>query len=127
MSDFKLTAMQIAEMLHSVTSKIQRMDGSTVESWEELSEENKRLSTKAVREIYNRPQMTAEQLHNLWMKLKLEDNWECGPEYDSVNKKHPCIVPFVDLPLSERCKDLIWEHLPKALFPFFDSSEKELE
>lgn len=123
MSDFKLTAMQIAEMLHSVTSKIPRMDGSIVENWEDLSEENKSLSAKAVQEIYNSPQKTAEQLHNLWMELKVKDGWVYGPEYDLLNKKHPCMVHFIDLPPSERCKDFIWEHLPKALFPFFTIEE----
>ena len=117
-NNFKLTALQIAEMIHAVTSKIPRMDGSIVESWDELDDCSKLSASKAVEMIYSSPKKTAQELHDLWMQLKVDDGWGLG-EYNLADKKHPCIIKFDELPESEKCKDFVWEHLTAALYPFY--------
>lgn len=39
------------------------------------------------------------------------DGWQWGPVKDPENKQHPCMVPFVELPLSQQVKD----HLFRAV------------
>ena len=123
--DFKLNSTQIAEMLNSVTSQIPRPDGSKPLAWDDLTDNQRFHAAKAVEEIYSSPKRSAEELHTLWMAPLVESGWEYGETYDHDNKKHPCMVPFGDLPESEICKDKIWEHLTEAFRPFYDGLKTE--
>jgi len=44
----------------------------------------------------------AENAHDLWAKQRLADGWSYGPKRDDAAKKHPCLVPYAELPESER-------------------------
>ena len=44
----------------------------------------------------------AEHTHDLWAIKRLADGWTHGPTRDDANKKHPCLVPYADLPDSEK-------------------------
>lgn len=53
---------------------------------------------------------TAEQLHESWCKQKFEDGWRPPqgdePQIKNVPAKlHPCLVPYAELPASQRAKD----------------------
>ena len=122
MNDFKLTAKDIAKILHGLTCQIRRYDNTIVDKWEDLSEEFKELSYNAVREVYSTPQRSPEELHNLWMGPKLKDGWKLG-DHNIELKMHPCLVPFSDLPPSEICKDLIWHHVTEAFRPFYTEED----
>ena len=50
---------------------------------------------------------TPEEIHEKWMDKKLEDGWIYGEIKDEVEKTHPCIVPYEELPMSEKIKDLV--------------------
>ena len=118
-TNFSLSAMQIAKMIHSVTCQIPRMDGSLVLSWDDLSESEKTLAEKAVLDLYSNPPRSAEENHELWMELKIKDGWTLG-KYDYEIKKHPCLIHFNDLPDSEICKDIVWEYLISAFKPYYN-------
>ena len=40
----------------------------------------------------------AENVHDAWAATRLEQGWTYGPERDDKLKKHPCLVPYGDLP-----------------------------
>ncbi|WP_287385622.1 RyR domain-containing protein [Lachnospira sp.] len=44
----------------------------------------------------------AENVHEEWAKARMEQGWTYGPQRDDVNKKHPCLVPYDQLPDSEK-------------------------
>ncbi len=44
----------------------------------------------------------AENAHDLWAKQRLADGWVYGPKRDDAQKLHPCLVPYDDLPDSEK-------------------------
>jgi ryanodine receptor 2 len=44
----------------------------------------------------------AENTHDVWAAQRIKEGWEYGPMRDDANKKHPCLVPYVDLPESEK-------------------------
>lgn len=47
----------------------------------------------------------AENVHDVWAKTRLEQGWTYGPERDDANKKHPCLVPYDQLPEEEKVFD----------------------
>lgn len=44
----------------------------------------------------------AENTHDVWAAQRIKDGWTYGPKRDDANKKHPCLVPYADLPESEK-------------------------
>lgn len=44
----------------------------------------------------------AKNVHEVWARNRFNDGWTYGPERDDVNKKHPCLVPYGELPESEK-------------------------
>jgi hypothetical protein len=47
----------------------------------------------------------AEREHVRWMEAKLSAGWKHGPKKDSAARTHPCLVPYAELPQSEKEKD----------------------
>lgn len=45
----------------------------------------------------------ARNVHEVWSQNRLDDGWTYGPVRDDATKKHPCLVPYDELP--EREKD----------------------
>ena len=44
----------------------------------------------------------AKNVHEVWAKNRMNEGWTYGPVRDDVNKKHPCLVHYEDLPESEK-------------------------
>jgi hypothetical protein len=47
----------------------------------------------------------AENAHDLWATQRLADGWTHGPRRDDILKQHPCLVPYTELPDSEKRYD----------------------
>jgi hypothetical protein len=47
----------------------------------------------------------AENAHDHWARRRLSEGWSWGPVRDDAAKKHPDLVPYGDLPESERHYD----------------------
>ena len=47
----------------------------------------------------------SEHNHNVWSRGRLEAGWTLGPQRDDSKKQHPCLVPYEDLPESEKDVD----------------------
>lgn len=44
----------------------------------------------------------AENAHDVWAQQRLADGWTYGPTRDDNAKKHPCLVPYAQLPNAEK-------------------------
>ena len=44
----------------------------------------------------------AENTHDVWAAQRIKEGWAYGPKRDDASKKHPCLVPYRDLPESEK-------------------------
>lgn len=44
----------------------------------------------------------AEHIHDTWAAQRLADGWTYGPKRDDKAKRHPCLVPYADLPEAEK-------------------------
>jgi len=47
----------------------------------------------------------AENAHDLWAQQRLADGWRYGLKRDDMNKLHPCLIAYKDLPESEKTYD----------------------
>ena len=44
----------------------------------------------------------AENVHEVWSAGRIADGWQWGEKRDDVHKYHPCLVPYDQLPESEK-------------------------
>ena len=44
----------------------------------------------------------AENVHEVWAKARMDDGWTYGEKREDIHKKHPCLVPYDELPEEEK-------------------------
>ena len=44
----------------------------------------------------------AENVHEVWAKARMDEGWTYGEKRDYIHKKHPCLVPYDELPEEEK-------------------------
>ena len=44
----------------------------------------------------------AENVHEVWAKARMDEGWTYGEKRDDIHKKHPCLVPYGELPEEEK-------------------------
>lgn len=44
----------------------------------------------------------AENTHEVWSAQRIKDGWSYGPQRDDASKTNPCLVPYDQLPESEK-------------------------
>ena len=47
----------------------------------------------------------AENVHDTWARGRMDQGWTYGPARDDAAKKHPCLVPYAELPEFEKAYD----------------------
>ena len=47
-------------------------------------------------------ELLARNAHDIWGRQRLSDGWRNGPKRDDEAKEHPCLVPYEELPESEK-------------------------
>lgn len=47
----------------------------------------------------------AENVHDVWAKLRIDEGWTFGNERNDQEKTHPCLVPYNQLPEIEKNYD----------------------
>ena len=63
------------------------------------------LDTKDVnlpKGLENFAEQLAKNVHEVWSAGRMADGWTCGEVRDDVRKTHPCLVPYEQLPESEK-------------------------
>ena len=53
-------------------------------------------------EIVELTELLAENAHDHWARQRMAEGWTYGPARDESQKRHPCLVPYTDLPDSEK-------------------------
>ena len=44
----------------------------------------------------------AKNVHEVWALNRFKEGWTYGPVRDDIKKQHPCLVPYEELPESEK-------------------------
>ncbi len=47
----------------------------------------------------------AKNVHEVWSQNRMNEGWTYGHKRDDATKKYPCLVPYEDLPESEKDYD----------------------
>ena len=58
-------------------------------------------------ELLQLTERLAENTHDLWAAQRLAQGWTLGAQRDDAKKTHPCLVPYAQLPESEKEYDRI--------------------
>ena len=54
------------------------------------------------KEILELGELLARNTHEVWSENRLRDGWVYGEERNDELKHHPCLIPYDELPESER-------------------------
>lgn len=68
------------------------------------------ISTVSIRlndEIEKLVGLLARNAHDRWAQQRFKDGWGYGDTRDDVKKTHPCLIPYEELPESEKEYDRI--------------------
>jgi hypothetical protein len=109
------TVEQIASVCHTANTRLQALAGDPSPSvpWDSESEEIRQSAIAGVEAALKG--VTPEELHAEWAKNKAAAGWRRGEFKDAQAKTHPCLVPYGDLPESERVKDAVFGAVVAAM------------
>lgn len=57
---------------------------------------------KLPRELEELVEQMSRNVHEVWAQTRISQGWTYGDERDDEQKTHPCLVPFDELPDSEK-------------------------
>lgn len=57
------------------------------------------------REMEELTEKLARNAHEVWAQQRMADGWRWGEVRDDARKLHPCLVPYEELPESEKIYD----------------------
>jgi len=84
-------------------------------SWEEAPDWQRTSAFNGVRFHIDNPGASPADSHEEWMKEKIADGWIFSAVKDPSLKYHPCILPYLELPVEQRAKDYIFRGIVRAL------------
>lgn len=47
----------------------------------------------------------AKNVHEVWAQIRIEQGWTYGSERSDILKQHPCLLPYEELPETEKVYD----------------------
>lgn len=104
-----VTPAQIARIAHEANRALCVSVGdNTQPPWEWAPKWQKESAIKGVLMHLKYPGTTPEQTHEAWMQEKKEAGWSYGSMKNPDKKEHPCMVPFDQLPLEQKIKDVLF-------------------
>ena len=57
------------------------------------------------RELESLVERLAQNTHEVWAQHRIQQGWRYGPVRSDEKKEHPCLVPYDELPESEKNVD----------------------
>jgi len=89
-------------------------DNSQV-SWDEAPANIQQSAVNGVSFIINNPAAPPSAAHESWLAFKTADGWVHGTVKDSEKKTHPCMMPYEELPVEQRRKDILFGAIVRAM------------
>ena len=111
-----MTIEEIARVCHEVNrAYCQALGDNSQPAWEDAPDWQKTSAILGVQLHTDNPTAGPQASHEGWMAQKLAEGWKYGPSKDPEVKKHPCLVPFANLPKEQKAKDYIFRAVVHAL------------
>lgn len=111
-SDF---AESVARVCHEANRALCLAFGDTSQpTWDAAPSWQRESAIKGVKFHLENPNAGPEASHTAWMADKLATGWTWGSTKDPETKKHPCLVPFHELPPEQQAKDHVFRAIVHA-------------
>ncbi len=107
---------KIARLSHEINRVYCRSLGDmSQEPWSKCPDWQKESAREGVLKILTKQVRTPRESHQSWFDNKQLHGWVYGPCKDPDRKEHPCMVPYDELPPSQRFKDdFFWTCVTEA-------------
>lgn len=114
-----LDPMTVAHIAYEANRALSRCQGDySHPEWLYAHHEQQQSTYHGVLKLINNPHLTPVDLHGQWCLDKQRDGWVYGAVKDFHAKTHPCLVPYDELPETDRRKDFLFRGIVLALaFP----------
>ncbi len=110
-----LTNNEIAKLAHEANRALFRAFGDDSQPpWSDAPGWQKKSALNGVVFVRKNPNAPPSWSHENWLKEKKADGWTYGDVKDPDNKRHPCMVPFAELPPHQKAKDFLFLGIVKA-------------
>jgi len=107
---------KIARATHEMNRRYCEILGDTSQvAWEDAPEWQRKSAISGVQSIIDGETNSPEEQHQNWMKIKIEEGWTYGSVKDVEKKTHPCLLPYAELPESQKAKDRIFRAVVKGM------------
>lgn len=108
---------EIARVCHEANRAVQTIQASPLIAisppWDELDFETRQSAISGV--VNALKGATPEESHENWCRFKREHGWVRGPVKDLERREHPLLVPYDELPESQKLKDKLFLAVVEAL------------
>jgi len=112
----KPSVANIARVAHEVNKAYCESIGDKSQPlWEEAPDWQKQSAINGVVFNQNNPDAPPSASHLSWLAEKERDGWSYGEIKDPEKKKHPCFVPYDDLPVEQKTKDYLFKQVVASL------------
>ena len=64
-----------------------------------------KLNVELPADLLELSEMIAKNVNEVWAQSRIEEGWTYGPVRDDTKRQTPCLVPYEDLPESEKAYD----------------------
>jgi len=111
-----MTPAEIAAVCHAANREYRSLIGEDSGSdWESASHFLRTSIIKGVQGRLATPHQTPRESHEAWFQHYTDNGWTHGPVKDESRKQHPCLLPYEQLPVAQRRKDLLFTAIVRAL------------
>lgn len=108
--------LSIARIAHEVNMAYCAAIGDHSQTvWEDAPEWQQQVAIESAEMHLTNPNLSVSAAHDAWLKEKRHDGWTYGPIENSERKEHPRLVPYIDLPPSQRVKDFLFRGVVHAI------------
>lgn len=109
----------IAKVAHEINKAYcEALGDASQPTWEEAPTWQKESAIKGVEFHLENPDVGPSEIHDAWSNLKIAEGWVYGSVKAPDLKQHPCLVPYLDLPLEQRVKDFLFRQVVHSLDGF---------
>ena len=109
---------EIAQVVHEANRAIQVIQADPTipvgPHWEDLDNETRQSAVDGVHKVAFEG-LDPRGSHSNWLRFKEEHGWKYGPVKDEIKKEHPLMVPYDELPESQRVKDELFVAIVNVL------------
>lgn len=106
---------RIARVAHEVNRAYCAATGDdTQQAWDEAPGWQKDSAREGVA-AHKKVELTPKESHEAWCTHKLDEGWSWGMVKNPDAKKHPCLVSYESLPLTQRVKDYLFGAIVKTM------------